>query len=141
MRKCFVRLMTCLLIACAFLNVSGDGLAETSSMANGLQYTLTKKTLTTLSISARGKATCKGYIRADSLNSTIKIKVKLMRKIGKTWKLYHKWDIVARKDSAELIKTCTVKPGTYKLIVTAIVKSAGGKIEIVSQSSAEKTYS
>ena len=140
MRKWVTFMMVCLLIASCVGFSSANCMAATRPEPDSPQYTLTKRVEASLEISSTGKATCRGYIRASSTDSTIDITVKLMQKNGTVWKLYDSWSATNVKSVAELLKTRTVEPGTYKVTVTGTVKSSAGKKEPVSTSSSQKTY-
>ena len=140
MKKWVALMMICLLVVGCVGFSNGYCLAATRPEPDSLQYTLTKRVEASLEISSTGKATCRGYIRASSTDSTIDITVKLMQKNGTVWKIYDSWSATDVKSVAELVKTCTVEPGTYKVTVTGTVKSNAGKKEPVSTSSSQKTY-
>ena len=140
MRKWVTFMVVCLLIASCVGFSSANCMAATRPEPDSPQYTLTKSAWASLSISTTGKATCTGYIRASSTDSTIDITVKLMQKNGNLWRLYDSWSVKDVKSTAELVKTRTVEPGTYKVTVTGTVKSSAGKKEPVSTSSSQKTY-
>ena len=73
MKKWVAFLMVCLLVVGCVGFSGGCCLAATRPEPDSLQYTLTQSTWATLSISESGKATCVGYIRASSSDSTIDI--------------------------------------------------------------------
>ena len=140
MKKRIAFMLVCLLVVSCVGFSSGYCMVATRPEQSNPQYTLTKSTWASLGISATGKATCTGYIRASSSDSTIDITVKLMQKNGTTWKRYDSWSTANVKGAVELVKTCAVEPGTYKVTVIGTVKSIAGKKETVSVSSGEKTY-
>lgn len=140
MKRWVAFMMACLLVVGCMGFSSGNCVAATRPEPDSPQYTLTKRVEVSLDISSAGKATCRGYIRANSADSTIDITVKLMQKSGNLWSVYDSWSASGAKSVSELLKTCTVEPGTYKVTVSGTVKSSAGKKEFVSISSSQRTY-
>ena len=73
MKKWVALMMICLLVVGCVGFSNGYCLAATRPEPDSLQYTLTKRVEASLEISSTGKATCRGYIRASSTDSTIDI--------------------------------------------------------------------
>lgn len=132
MRKHILFILVCVLVVNCVVVTCGNCQAATHPELEKPQYTLTKRIEASLDIASNGEATCRGYIRASSANSTIDITVKLMKKNGTSWKLFSSWSVSNVKSAAELVKSCTVQPGTYKVTVTGTVKSITGQEETVS---------
>lgn len=140
MKKLVLVVMVCLLVVSCVWGSGEKCMAAVRPEPDGLQYTLTKSAWANLNISTSGEAICTGYIKADSMDSSVDLTVKLMQKSGTSWQPYATWSVRGAKGAVELEKTCTVEAGTYKVVITGAVRSSTGTSEPISKTSSQKTY-
>lgn len=105
------------------------------------KYIATDEISAKLSISDSGTATCIGFVRAKSASSTCSVTTKLMHKVCDKWKLLDSWHNSGSGANGVKAKGIhKVSAGTYKVVVSAIVTTANGDIELISKSTRVKTY-
>jgi len=79
------RWMAMFLVGVMLLAISGSAFAAVKDDTVSPLYLYTRKVTASLSISDGGKATCYGYVRANSSGGSISITITLYRQSGKSW--------------------------------------------------------
>lgn len=103
-------------------------------------FEYTDSTITSLSISTSGKATCSTSITGYSGTTTkIVIKMKLQKRSVLWWSTKETWEATVNSWNADLTKTASVESGKYRVKVECTVYSGSNSEEITTYSQ-EKEY-
>ena len=135
------RWMAMFLVGVMLLAISSSAFAAVKDDTVSPLYLYTRKVTTSLSISDSGKATCSGYVRANSSGSSISITITLYRQSGKSWSKVTGWSTSGTSLILDIEKNKQVTEGTYKVVLTGNVTSPEGKKEDIKATSTEMTYS
>ena len=123
------RWMAMFLVGVMLLAISSSAFAAIKDDTVSPLYLYTRKVTASLSISDGGKATCYGYVRANSSGGSISITITLYRQSGKSWSKVTSWSTSGTSQILDIEKTKQVTEGTYKVVLTGNVTSPEGKKE------------
>lgn len=135
------RWMAMILVGVMLLAISSSAFAAVKDDTVSPLYLYTRKVTTSLSISDSGKATCSGYVRANSSGSSISITITLYRQSGESWSKVTGWSTSGTSLILDIEKNKQVTEGTYKVVLTGSVTNPEGKKEDIKATSSEITYS
>ncbi len=135
------RWMAMILVGVMLLAISSSAFAAVKGDTVSPLYLYTRKVTTSLSISDSGKATCSGYVRANSSGSSISITITLYRQSGKSWSKVTGWSTSGTSLILDIEKNKQVTEGTYKVVLTGSLTNPEGKKEDIKATSSEITYS
>ena len=99
------RWMAMFLVGVMLLAISGSAFAAVKDDTVSPLYLYTRKVTASLSISDGGKATCYGYVRANSSGGSISITITLYRQSGKSWSKVTSWSTSGTSQILDIEKT------------------------------------
>lgn len=135
------RWMAMVLVGVILFAVSSSAFAAVKGDTVSPFYLYTRRVNASLSISDSGKATCSGYVKANSSGGSISITITLYRQSGKSWSKVTSWSVSGTSQILDIEKNKQVTEGTYKVVLTGSVTNPEGKKEEVKTTSTEMTYS